>query len=167
MLLDLIVANNYKNSYPIYNDYLKKLKIKDVLNMATLRKIKETQTTETYTITVTRDIDLMNITNTYKTMSPETDIIVQILVYAHENNWSINQCDTKQEFMSQLKNYLTEDELLDVNPETLNANLDDLVYELDSIAPKGIEYITIKKNGDKYKLDVTKDDIRKIFLDFI
>lgn len=34
--------------------------------MANLRKIKEAQTTETYIITVTRDIDLMSITNTYK-----------------------------------------------------------------------------------------------------
>ena len=62
--------------------------------MATLQKIKEAQTTEAYTVTVTRDIDLMSIINTYKTMSPETDIIVQLLVYAHENSWSINQWNT-------------------------------------------------------------------------
>ena len=55
--------------------------------MATLRKIKEAQTTETYIITVTRDIDLMSITNTYKTTSPETDIIVQLLIYARKNQW--------------------------------------------------------------------------------
>ena len=46
--------------------------------MATLRKIKEASTQETYTVTVTRDIDLMSVTNTYKTLSPETDIIVQL-----------------------------------------------------------------------------------------
>lgn len=135
--------------------------------MAKLRKIKEAQTTETYIITVTRDIDLMSITNTYKTTSPETDIIVQLLIYARKNDWSISQWDTKQELMSQLENHLTEDEILDVDLETLNANLDDLVCELDSIAPMGIEYITIEKNGDKYELDVTSDDIRKIFLDLI
>ena len=135
--------------------------------MAKLRKIKEAQTTETYIITVTRDIDLMSITNTYKTTSPETDIIVQLLIYARKNHWSISQWDTKQELMQQLENYLTDDEILDVDLETLNANLDDLVCELDSIAPMGIEYITIEKNGDKYELDVTSDDIRKIFLDLI
>jgi len=135
--------------------------------MATLQKIKEAQTTETYTVTVTRDIELMSIINTYKTMSPETDIIVQLLVYAHENSWSINQWNTERELMDQLENYLTEDEILNVKLDTLKAKIDDIVDELNSVAPKGIEYITIEKNGDKYKLDVTKDDIRKIFLDLI
>lgn len=135
--------------------------------MAALQKIKEAQTTETYTVTVTRDIDLMSFTNTYKTMSPETDIVVQLLVYARENYWSINQWNTKQELMEQLENYLTEDEILNVDPVKLKANIDELSDELNSVAPKGIEYITIEKNGDKYKLDVTKDDIRKIFLDLI
>lgn len=135
--------------------------------MATLQKIKEAQTTETYTVTVTRDIDLMSFTNTYKTMSPETDIVVQLLVYARENYWSINQWNTKQELMEQLENYLTEDEILNVDPVKLKANIDELSDELNSVAPKGIEYITIEKNGDKYKLDVTKDDIRKIFLELI
>ena len=54
-----------------------------------------------------------------------------------------------------------------VKLDTLKAKIDDIVDELNSVAPKGIEYITIEKNGDKYKLDVTKDDIRKIFLDLI
>jgi hypothetical protein len=136
--------------------------------MATLRKIKEAQTTNTYTVTVERDIDLMSITNTYKTMSPETDIIVQLLVYAHENDWSVNQWDTKRELMYQLEEHLTENELLEIaNMDALKANIDDIADELNSVAPKGIEYITIEKNGDKYKLNVTKDDIRKIFLDLI
>lgn len=135
--------------------------------MTTLRKIKESQTSETYTITVTRDIDWISITNTYSTMSPETDIIVQLLVYARKNNWSINEWDTEEELMNQLENYLTEDEILDVDLETLKTNIDDIADELNSVAPKGIEYITIEKNGDKYELDVTSDDIRKIFLDLI
>ena len=135
--------------------------------MATLRKIKEASTQETYTVTVTRDIDLMSVTNTYKTLSPETDIIVQLLVYARENYWSINQWNTKQELMEQLENYLMEDEILNVDPVKLKANIDELEDELNSVAPKGIEYITIEKNGDEYELDVTADDIRKIFLDLI
>lgn len=135
--------------------------------MATLRKIKEAQTTDTYTVTVERDIDLMSIINTYSTISPETDIIVQLLVYAHKNNWSINEWDTEEELMEQLENYLTEDEILEVDLDTLKTNIDDIADELNSVAPKGIEYITIEKNGDKYELDVTDDDIRKIFLDLI
>lgn len=137
--------------------------------MATLRKIKdkEVQTTDTYTITVERGIDMMKSINTYSTMSPETDVIVQLLVYARKNNWSISEWDTKQELMEQLENYLTEDEILEVNPDTLKTNIEDIADELRGIAPKGIEYITIEKNGDKYELDVTDDDIRKIFLDII
>lgn len=137
--------------------------------MATLRKIedKEIQTTDTYTITVERGIDMMRSINTYSTMSPETDIIVQLLVYARKNNWSINEWDTEEELMEQLENYLTEDEILNVDLDTLKTNIEDIADELNSVAPKGIEYITIEKNGDKYELDVTDDDIRKIFLDII
>ena len=137
--------------------------------MATLRKIKdkEVQTTDTYTITVERGIDMMKSINTYSTMSPETDVIVQLLVYARKNNWSISEWDTEQELMEQLENYLTEDEILEVNPDTLKTNIEDIADELSGIAPKGIEYITIEKKGDKYELDVTDDDIRKIFLDII
>lgn len=135
--------------------------------MAKLRKIKDAQITNTYTVTIERDIDLISIINTYSTTSPETDIIVQLLVYARKNNWSINEWDTEEELMNQLENYLTEDEILDVDLETLKTNIDDIADELNSVAPKGIEYITIEKNGDKYELDVTDDDIRKIFLDLI
>jgi hypothetical protein len=135
--------------------------------MAILQKIKETSTTDTYTITVESSIDMFNFKNTYSTMSPETDIIVQLLVYAHDNHWRINEWNTERELMDQLENYLTEDEILNVKLDTLKAKIDDIVDELNSVAPKGIEYITIEKNGDKYKLDVTKDDIRKIFLDLI
>lgn len=137
--------------------------------MAKLRKIKdkEVQTTDTYTITVERGIDMMKSINTYSTMSPETDVIVQLLVYARKNNWSISEWDTEQELMEQLENYLTEDEILNVDLDTLKANIDDIADELNGIAPNGIEYITIENNGDEYELDVTKDDIRKIFLDLI
>lgn len=135
--------------------------------MATLRKIKEAQQTETYTVTVTRDIDWMSITNTYSTMSPETDVIVQLLVYADKNDWSINDWGTEEELMEQLENYLTEDEILNIDTAKLKANIDDIAGELSYVAPMGIEYITIEKNGDKYELDVTSDDIRKIFLDLI
>lgn len=135
--------------------------------MATLRKIKEAQTTDTYTVTVERDIDLMSVINTYSTTSPETDIVVQLLVYAHDNYWRISTWDTEQELMSQLENHLTEDEILEVDLKTLKTNIEEIADELNSVAPKGIEYITIEKNGDKYELDVTADDIRKIFLDLI
>lgn len=136
--------------------------------MATLRKIEESSAQkETYTVTVESDIDMFKFVNTYSTTSPETDIIVQLLVYAHNDDWRISTWDTKQELMDQLENHLTEDEILEIDPNLLKLKIDDLVDELNSIAPKGIEYITIEKNGDKYELDVTADDIRKIFLDLV
>ena len=135
--------------------------------MATLRKIKEAQTTDTYTITVESGVDMFTSKNTYSTMSPETDIIVQLLVYAHNDCWRINTDETSKELMQQLENYLTDDEILEIDPDTLEDNIDDLTDQLNDIAPDGIEYIAIEKAGDEYELEVTPDDIRKIFLDLI
>ena len=135
--------------------------------MATLRKIKEAQTTDTYTVTVESGVDMFTSKNTYSTMSPETDIIVQLLVYAHNDCWRINTDETSKELMQQLENYLTDDEILEIDPDTLEDNIDDLTDQLNDIAPDGIEYIAIEKAGDKYELEVTNDDIRKIFLDLI
>ena len=137
--------------------------------MTTLRKIEELSSQkETYMVTVESSIDILNFKNAYSTMSPETDIIVQLLIYAHNNNWRINEYDTATELMCQLENYLTEDEVLEIaSMSTVNANIDELAKELNSIAPKGIEFITIERNGEKYELDVTAEDIHKIFLDLI
>lgn len=137
--------------------------------MATLRKLDDSSSQEeTYTVTVESSIDMFHFKNTYRTMSPETDIIVQILAYAKGNNWRISEYDTSYELMRQLENYLTKDELLGIaSMRTVSANIDDLAEQLNEIAPKGIEYLTIERNGKKYKLDVTAEDIRKIFLDLI
>lgn len=137
--------------------------------MATLRKIEELSTLkETYVVTVESSIDMFNFKNTYSTMSPETDIIVQLLAYARDNNWRISEYDTIYELMRQIENFLTEDELLEIESMSkVSANIDDLAEELNTVAPKGIEYLTIERNGEKYKLDVTTEDIRKIFLDLI
>lgn len=137
--------------------------------MATLRKIEESSLQhDTYTVTVESSIDMLNFKNTYSTMRPETDIIVQLLVYAHDNNWRISEYDTAKELMFQLENHLTEDELLEIsNMGKVNDNIDEIASELNSIAPNGIEYLTIERNVEKCKLDVTAEDIRKIFLDII
>lgn len=137
--------------------------------MATLRKIEEPSTLkETYTVTVESSIDMFHYKGTHPTMSPETDIIVQLLAYAKDNNWRISEYDTSYELLSQLENHLTKDELLGIaSMRTVSANIDDLAEQLNEIAPKGIESLTIERNGEKYKLDVTAEDIHKIFLDVI
>lgn len=135
--------------------------------MATLRKIKEASTQVTYKVTVESHVDMMSTINTYSTISPETDTIVQLLVYAHNDCWRINTHDTSETLVLELENYLTEDEFREIDLDTLEDNIDDLSDQLNEIAPDGIEYITIEKNGNEYELEVTADDIRNIFLDLI
>lgn len=134
--------------------------------MTTLRKTENAE--DIFTVTVESSVDMTTFAKSYEESNPETDILTQILAYAKENHWYISQWDTEDELMRQLENHLTEDELLEIaDMDLVNEQIQDLASEINSYAGHGIEYLTIKKFGDKYKLDVTKDDIRKIFLDMI
>lgn len=134
--------------------------------MATLRKTDNAE--DIFTVTVESSVDMTTFAKSYEESNPETDMLTQILAYAKENHWYISQWDTEDELMRQLENHLTEDELLEiVDMDLVNEQIQDLASEINSYAGHGIEYLTITKFGDKYELDVTKDDIRKIFLDMI
>ena len=134
--------------------------------MATLRKTENAE--NIFTVTVESSIDMTTFAKSYEESNPETDMLTQILAYAKENNWYISQWDTEDELMRQLENNLTEHELLEISDMNLvNEQIQDLASEINLYAGHGIEYHTITKFGDKYELDVTKDDIRKIFLDMI
>lgn len=134
--------------------------------MATLRKTDNSE--DIFTVTVESSVDMTTFAKSYEIINPETDMLTQILVYAKENNWHISQWDTEDELMRQLENHLTEDELLEISDmDLVNEQIQDLASEINSYAGHGIEYLTITKFGDKYELDVTKDDIRNIFLDMI
>lgn len=134
--------------------------------MATLRKTNNAE--NIFTVTVESSVDMTTFAKSYEESNPETDMLTQILAYAKENNWYISQWDTENELMRQLENHLTEDELLEISDMNLvNEQIQDLACEINSYAGHGIEYLTITKFGDKYELDVTKEDIRKIFLDMI
>lgn len=134
--------------------------------MATLRKTENAE--DIFTVTVESSVDMTTFAKSYQINNPETDVLTQILAYAKENNWYINQYDTRDELMRQLEKHLTEDQLLEISDiDLVNEQLEDLTNELNYIAAHGIEYLTITKFGDKYELDVTKNDIRKIFLDMI
>lgn len=134
--------------------------------MATLRKTENAE--YIFTVTVESSVDMTTFAKSYNVNNPETDVLTQILAYAKENNWYISQWDTENELMRQLENHLTEDELLEIaDMDLVNEQIQDLASEINSYAGHGIEYLTITKFGDKYELDVTKDDIRKIFLDMI
>lgn len=134
--------------------------------MATLRKTENPE--DIFTVTVESSVDITTFTKSYGVDKPEIDVLTQILAYAKEHNWYINQFDTRDELMRQLEKHLTEKELLEISDmDLVKEQIDDLTSELNWIASQGIEYITITKFGEKYELDVTKDDIRKIFLDMI
>ena len=134
--------------------------------MATLRKTDNSE--DIFTVTVESSVDMTTFAKSYEVINPETDMLTQILIYAKENNWHISQWDTEDELMRQLENHLTEDELLEISDmDLVNEQIQDLASEINSYAGHGIEYLTITKFGDKYELDVTKDDIRNIFLDMI
>lgn len=134
--------------------------------MAKLRKTDNAE--DIFTVTIESSIDMTTFAKSYEESNPETDMLTQILAYANENRWYISQWDTEDELMRQLENHLTEDELLEITDMNLvNEQIQDLAYEINSYASHGIEYLTITKFGDKYELDVTKEDIRKIFLDMI
>jgi hypothetical protein len=134
--------------------------------MAKLRKTENAE--DIFTVTVESSVDMTTFAKSYGVDKPETDVLTQILVHAKENHWYINQYDTKDELMGQLEKHLTEEELLEISDmELVEEQIDDLTSELNWIAAHGIEYLTITKFGEKYELDVTKDDIRKIFLDMI
>lgn len=134
--------------------------------MANLRKTENAE--NIFTVTVESSVDMTTFAKSYEESNPETDMLTQILAYAKENNWHISQWDTEDELMRQLENHLTEDELLEISDMNLvNEQIQDLASEINSYAGHGIEYLTITKFGDKYELDVTKDDIRKMFLNMI
>lgn len=134
--------------------------------MATLRKTENAE--NIFTVTVESSVDMTTFAKSYEESNPETDMLTQILAYAKENNWYISQWDTEDELMRQLENHLSEDELLEISDmDLVNEQIQDLASEINSYAGHGIDYLTITKFGDKYELNVTKDDIRKIFLNMI
>lgn len=67
--------------------------------------------------------------------------------------------------MEKAETFLTEDELLNVDAKRLKANIVDFSDDFTSFIPSYIEFITIMKDGYQYKLEVTDDDMREIFLE--
>ena len=130
--------------------------------MATLTQTK--QADNFYTITVTADIDMMSYIRTYTTATPETDDVVLLLVYGHKNRWYWREDNIYENLNEKAKTLLTEKELESIDPDILEELMEMLQDELRYLIPACAETITITKNGNEYKLDVTDDDIRKIFL---
>ena len=133
--------------------------------MATLEQIK--QTSNFYTITVTINTDNMQYSRSRVTSSPETDKTTLLLIYGDENDYTWSNYDIYETLQMIAKDVLTDDELENIDPNTLDELNNMLFKGLNELIPYYVEDITITKDGNEYKLNVTKDDIRKIFLDLI
>lgn len=133
--------------------------------MATLEQIK--QTSNFYTITVSINTDNMQYSRSRVTSSPETDKTTLLLVYGDKNDYPWSNYDIYETLQMIAKDVLTDDELENINPDTLDELNNMLFKGLNELIPYYVEDITITKDGNEYKLNVTKDDIRKIFLDLI
>ena len=138
--------------------------------MATLTKLESVHKKEGYEITISCSIDTQNMAETYYEKSPEKDRVTKLLAFAHNNHWCLRGgdfdfSDNVDLLMEKAETFLTEDELLEVDPTRLKANITDLCDDFVFMIPSYIEEITIMKDGYQYKLDVTGDDIREIFLE--
>lgn len=130
--------------------------------MATLEQIK--QASNFYTITVTSDADDMQYVRTRTTSSPETDKTTLLLIYGDKNRYSWDNDNIYETLRMIAKDVLTDDELENIGSDTLDELNDTLFEGLEELIPYYVGDITITKNGNEYRLNVTKDDIRNIFL---
>ena len=136
--------------------------------MATLKKLEPVYKNDGFQITLSSSIDTQNMAYTYYEKSPEKDRVTKLLAFAHNNHWDLrggdfDLSDNVELLLEKAETFLTEDELLEVDPERLNANITDLCDDLTFMIPSYIEGLTIMKDGYQYKLDVTGDDMREMF----
>lgn len=138
--------------------------------MATLTKLESVHKKEGYEITISCSIDTQNMAETYYEKSPEKDRVTKLLVFADKNHWDLRGGDFEFSdnvglLMEKAETFLTEDELLEVDTNRLKANIVDFSDDFTAFIPSYIEEITIMKDGYQYKLEVTDDDMREIFLE--
>ena len=134
--------------------------------MSKLRKIRKAQ--DIFTVTVEGDTYAIPHYQSYQTSDPINSVITNILVYAKENNWNIDEDFLEDEIPNQLYKLLENEEILDIPDINLvDKKIKALTQDISIIAPYGIKSITITKFDEEYDLDITKDDIRQIIFDMI
>lgn len=134
--------------------------------MSKLRKIRKAQ--DIFTVTVEGDTYAIPHYQSYQTLDPVNSVITNILVYAKENNWNIDEDFLEDEIPNQLYKLLENEEILDIPDINLvDKKIKALTQDISIIAPYGIKSITITKFDEEYDLDITKDDIRQIIFDMI
>ena len=138
--------------------------------MSTLRKMMK-ETKDFYEVTVISTKGANTLVGVHEVKKPETDELTQIVVYSFDNDWELYDNyynSTYDELMKLFKSHLNEDELnaiSDINK--VEKRMHELAEKIADIVKGDIELILISKNGERYELDVTSEDIRKIFLSYI
>lgn len=137
--------------------------------MATLRKmIKDTK--DFYEVTVISSKGVATLIGVHEVKEPETDELTQILVYSFDNDWELhdNYDYTYDDLMKLFNSHLNADELNAISDMSkVEEHISKLAKEIVRVVKGDVDLILISKNGERYELDVTSQDIRKIFLSYI
>lgn len=134
--------------------------------MSKLRKIRKAK--DTFTVTVEGDTYVIHHYQSYQTSDPVNSVITQVLVYAKQNDWNIDEDFLEDEIPDQLYKLLENEEILDIpDIDLVDKKIKALTQDIGIIAPYGIKSITITKFDEEYDLEVTKNDIRQIIFDMI
>ena len=137
--------------------------------MATLRKmIKDTK--DFYEVTVISSKGVATLIGVHEVKEPETDELTQILVYSFDNDWELhdNYDYTYDDLMKLFNSHLNADELNAISDMSkVEEHISKLAKEIVRVVKGDVKLILISKNGERYELDVTSQDIRKIFLSYI
>lgn len=98
----------------------------------------------------------------YQESDPEKDELTQILSYIVDEDWetasTYSECYTL--LRNQIKDLLQEDFK---DTESFKKNLDDLVVEICSFTKGSIVRIEISYENEPYRLEVSDEEIAKIF----
>lgn len=133
--------------------------------MAVLKELSSVKQSDSYKITITSSFDTDTFIETYDVKNLETDNVTLMLFYAYEHNWNLTDEDDHNFdlLMNKVDQFLSEDQILDLNYDSFKLNLYDFLDELTSYIPSYIEYIKIVKGNKEYDLEVTDFDIYNIF----
>lgn len=96
--------------------------------------------------------------------------MTQILVYSFDNDWELhdNYDYTYDDLMKLFNSHLNADELNAISDMSkVEGHISKLAKEIVRVVKGDVDLILISKNGERYELDVTSQDIRKIFLSYI
>ena len=137
--------------------------------MSTLRKMMK-ETKDFYEVTVISSKGVATLIGVHEVKEPETDELTQILVYSFDNDWELhdNYDYTYDDLMKLFNSHLNVDELNAIsNMSKVEEHISKLAKEIVRVVKGDVDLILISKNGERYELDVTSQDIRKIFLSYI